>query len=98
MTPSQASFATAAEVPWTGNVGAKRFFLGTPEAEGLSDEDLYRLFTYKEGDIFAAKNSRTPFQYMKSPPQARPTQRLALFCPYGHPFRLSTLYRVYQDV
>jgi hypothetical protein len=53
-------------VQWFGNVGAKRYFLGTQESEGLGDEDLYKLFLQKEGELFAAKNSKTPYQYIKT--------------------------------
>jgi len=53
-------------MPWEGNVGPKRYFLGTREGEGLSDEDLFKLFLQKEGELFAAKNSQTPFQYIKT--------------------------------
>lgn len=53
-------------MPWEGNVGAKRFFLGTREGEGLSDEDLFKLFLQKEGELFTSKNSQTPFQYIKT--------------------------------
>lgn len=63
---NQPSFNDTAEVSWFGNVGAKRYFLGTHEAEGLSDEELYKLFLQKEGELFAAKNSKTPYQYIKT--------------------------------
>ena len=63
---NQTSFNDSTEVQWFGNVGAKRYFLGTQESEGLGDEDLYKLFLQKEGELFAAKNSKTPYQYIKT--------------------------------
>lgn len=64
--PSQTTFSAAPEPCWYGNVGANRYFLGTRDAEGLSDEDLFGLFLKKESELFAAKNSQTPFQYIQS--------------------------------
>ena len=63
---AQSTFSPPTEAAWFGNVGAKRYFLGTRDAEGLSDEDLYNLFLQKESELFAAKNSQTPFQYTQS--------------------------------
>lgn len=63
---AQSTFSPPTEAAWFGNVGAKRYFLGTRDAEGLSDEDLYNLFLQKESSLFAAKNSQTPFQYTQS--------------------------------
>lgn len=63
---SQPSSSSSRDLPWEGNIGAKRFFLGTREGEGLSDEELFKLFLQKEGELFTSKNSQTPFQYIKT--------------------------------
>lgn len=81
---AQSTFSPPTEASWFGNVGAKRYFLGTRETEGLSDEDLYNLFLQKESELFAAKNSQTPFQYTQSA-DVRPFTFLPYLCRIPQP-------------